>query len=162
MKMEKLFHPLPPVYDENTKVLILGSFPSVKSREAKFFYMNPKNRFFQVLSALLEENLVVASIEEKVRILLKHGIGIFDVIKSCKIKGSQDASITDVEVNDLETIIRETKVEKIFLNGNLAYKLFLKYFSQFSHIAHPLPSTSPANAQYNLSDLMEKWKVILK
>ena len=86
----------------------------MKSREANFFYMNPKNRFFQVLSALLEENLVVASIEEKVRILLKHGIGIFDVIKSCKIKGSQDASITDVEVNDLETIIRETKVEKIF------------------------------------------------
>lgn len=161
MKTEKLVHPFLPVYDENTRVLILGSFPSIKSREAGFYYMNPHNRFFQVLGALLNENLVDASVEEKTKLLLKHRIGLFDVVRSCKIKGSQDASITEVEVNDLAKIIRESRVERIFLNGKLAYKLFLKYFPQYASRATLLPSTSPANASYRLTDLIEKWQVIL-
>ena len=93
--------------------------------------------------------------------MLKHRIGLFDVVRSCKIKGSQDASITEVEVNDLAKIIRESRVERIFLNGKLAYKLFLKYFPQYASRATLIPSTSPANASYRLTDLIEKWQVIL-
>lgn len=162
INIDQQVHPLLPVYDQNTKILILGSFPSVKSREAGFYYMNPHNRFYQVLSVLLNENFVDARVEEKVNLLRKHHIGLFDIIKECRITGSSDASITDVVPNDLEQIISTSQIKRIFLNGNLAYKLFCKYFPKYQDIATPLPSTSPANAKMKLSDLREKWSIILK
>ena len=159
--MKKLVHTFAPLYNENTEILILGSFPSVKSRENDFYYMNPQNRFYKVLSILLEEDIYNCSIEKKKEILLRNRIGIYDVVQSCTISGSSDASINNVIVNDVDSIVINTKIKKICLNGTLAYNLFIKYFSQYKSIAIKLPSTSPANAKYNLDDLIREWKRIL-
>ena len=130
-------HNIEPVYNQDSRILILGSFPSVKSREAKFFYHHPQNRFWKVLAALFQEE-VPQTIEEKKTFLLRNHLALWDVIESCDIKGSSDSSITNVKVNDLDLIVKNCPVEKI-----------------------QLPSTSPANAMYSLEKLIEKWKVIL-
>lgn len=159
MASESLIHPLEPVWDEHSKILILGTFPSVKSRETQFYYGHPQNRFWKVLSALLEKPFP-QSIEEKKQLLLQHHIALWDVIKSCKITGSQDASITDVIPNDLSTMIQNSSIQAIYLNGKKAYHLFQK----FHKVEIPgilLPSTSPANATYHLEDLVADWKLIL-
>lgn len=153
-------HSFKPLYNEKTKILILGSFPSVVSREKAFYYMNNQNRFYKVLSLLLIEDLFNCSIEEKQEILLEHKIGIFDVIKSCSIKGSADTSITDVLVNDIDAIIKKAKINMIFLNGGLAYALFIKHFPHLKALSIKLPSTSSANARYSLMKLVNEWKVI--
>ncbi|MBR6738049.1 MAG: DNA-deoxyinosine glycosylase, partial [Oscillospiraceae bacterium] len=116
--MDKAFarHNIAPVYDENSKVLILGSFPSVKSREATFFYAHPQNRFWRVLSAVLNEPLPV-SVEEKRAMLLRHGIALWDVIGSCRIVGSADASIEQVQPNDLTKILAAANIRAVFCNG---------------------------------------------
>ncbi len=159
MASESLIHPLEPVWDEHSKILILGTFPSVKSRETQFYYGHPQNRFWKVLSILLEEPLP-QSIEEKKQLLLHHHIALWDVIKSCKITGSQDASITDVIPSDLSTIIQKSSIQAIYLNGKKAYHLFQK-FHQVEIPGILLPSTSPANATYHLDDLVADWKLIL-
>lgn len=159
--MIKVEHSFAPLFNEQTKILILGSFPSIVSREKAFYYMNPYNRFYKVLSVLLLEDLYECDILEKQQILLKYNIGLYDVIKSCTIKGSSDSSIRDIIVNDLEKIITETKITKIILNGGLAYRLFCKYFPQLQEYAIRLPSTSSANAKYSLLKLVDEWKVIL-
>jgi hypoxanthine-DNA glycosylase len=133
----------------------------VKSRENHFYYLNPLNRFYQVLSILLNEDLVNPSIEEKKEILLKRKIGLFDVIKSCLITGSADASISDVKINDIDEIVNMTKIEKINLNGGKAYSLFKRYFPHLIPIAQKLPSTSRSNARYQVEDLVVEWKIIL-
>ncbi len=159
MASESLTHPLEPIWDEHSKILILGTFPSVKSREAQFYYGHPQNRFWKVLSTLLEEPLP-QSIEEKKKLLLHHHIALWDVIKSCTIIGSQDASITDVIPNDLSTMLQKSTIQAIFLNGKKAYYLFQKIHK----VEVPgilLPSTSPANATYRLDDLVAEWKLIL-
>lgn len=154
-------HPIPPVYDSNSKILILGSFPSVKSREAGFFYGHPQNRFWKVLAALLKDNLP-SNIEEKRAFLLLHGIALWDVIASCSITGSSDASIKDVVPNDILPILKSAEVAQVFTNGKTADSLYKKYLlPQTGRNSICLPSTSPANAAWTLKKLCAEWEKIL-
>ena len=123
---EKIEHTFEPVYDKNSKILILGSFPSVKSRENNFYYGHPQNRFWKVIAAVLKVK-PPETIEEKRMMLLEHNIAIWDVIASCSIQGSSDTSIKDVVVNDFTEILANSEIEKIYVNGGKAYELYHKY-----------------------------------
>lgn len=154
------YHLIEPVYDQNSKILILGSFPSVKSREVMFFYHHPQNRFWKVLAAVFQDDLPT-EIAEKKAFLIKHQIALWDVIASCEIVGSSDSSISDVEVNDLSLIIDNSQIKQIYTNGALADKLYHRYFDRIIDLpVTKLPSTSPANAAYSLERLLEFWQVI--
>lgn len=154
-------HPFPPLYDENSKILILGSFPSVKSREQLFFYGHPQNRFWRVV-AQVHGAPVPQSIEEKRAFLLERGIALWDVIASCSITGSADASIKDVCANDLTPILNGAGIERIFVNGKTAEKYYNQYIKpKLGREAICLPSTSPANAAWSVEKLVEAWRVIL-
>lgn len=158
---ERITHEFAPVYDEHSQILILGSFPSVKSRENQFYYGHPQNRFWKVLSRLMKAELPV-TIEEKKAFLLKHRIAIWDVIASCRIEGSSDSSIRDVEVCDLSMIMKEAPIQAIFVNGNKAYELYQKYAREKTGMEGiKLPSTSPANAAWSLDRLCTAWEVIV-
>ncbi len=153
-------HPFPPLYNENSKILILGSFPSVKSREKMFFYGHPQNRFWKVLSSVFG-CAVPETTEEKKKLLLENGVALWDVIASCEITGSSDNSIRNVKVNDLSKILEEADIRQIFVNGKTAEKYFKKYTKDLiNKDAVCLPSTSPANASWSVERLVEKWKVI--
>ncbi|WP_022819834.1 DNA-deoxyinosine glycosylase [Fusobacterium russii] len=153
-------HPIPATYDKNSKILILGSFPSVKSREYGYFYGHPQNRFWKVISAIFDDKFPETK-EEKRKFLLKHRIAAWDVIASCEIKGSSDSSITNVKVNDLREILENSKIQKIFVNGKKAAELYKKYTEPLIKIqAITLPSTSPANAAWNLDKLISAWELI--
>lgn len=157
---ETVVHPIQPIFNEDSTVLILGTFPSVKSREGQFFYHHPQNRFWKVLAAVYMVD-VPSSIEEKIQFLLKHNIAVWDVIQSCEISGSSDSSIKNVVPNDLSVILDHSKVGRIFANGNKSYELYNRYcLSKVSHDIIKLPSTSPANASFSLERLIEAWKVI--
>lgn len=159
-KRENILHPFPPLYDEESRILILGSFPSVKSREQAFFYGHPQNRFWKTLSAVLGVELPV-TIEEKSRMLHENHIALWDVIKSCDIIGSSDSSIKNVVPNDLTEIIKTGKIQKIYCNGAKSHEYFKKYQEKTLGMkADKLPSTSPANAACSLDKLKESWKVI--
>ena len=154
-------HNFPPLYDENSRILILGSFPSVKSREAAFFYGHPQNRFWALIAFLLNEKCP-ETIEEKKNLLHYHHIALWDVIAECEIKGSADSSICDVKVNDLTPILQNCPIKQIFVNGRTAEKLYNKYiFPVCGKKAIALPSTSPANAAWNMEKLQNEWKIIL-
>lgn len=156
----KEYHLIEPIYDKDSKILILGSFPSVKSREANFFYHHPQNRFWRVLAAVYQD-IVPEEIADKKAFLKRHQIALWDVIASCNIKGSSDSSISDVEVNDLNMIIANSSVKHIYTNGNLADKLYHRYFDTIIDLpVTKLPSTSPANAAYSLDKLLIYWCVI--
>ena len=160
MREESIIHPIPPLYDENCKILILGSFPSVKSREAMFFYGHPQNRFWKLMAALFEE-AYPQTIEEKKALVLKHHIAMWDTIRSCTITGSSDSSIKDVVPNDLSVILDNSRVERIFCNGATSYRLYMKYIYPTTGVkAVKLPSTSPANAAFNLERLLTEWSMI--
>lgn len=155
-----IIHPIPPLYDADCKILILGSFPSVKSREAMFFYGHPQNRYWKLIARLFDEP-IPATIEEKKRLALTHHIAMWDTIRSCTITGSSDSSIRDVVPNDLSVILDHSKVERIFCNGATSHKLYMKYIFPMTGIkAVKLPSTSPANAAFTLDRLAEEWSVI--
>ena len=157
-----IHHPFPPLYDENSKILILGSFPSVKSREQLFFYGHPQNRFWKVVSALYGCD-TPKSIEEKQIFIRSHGIALWDVIASCEITGISDSSIKDVTPNDLTKILDLADIRKIFVNGKTAEKYYNKYTKPITgREAVCLPSTSPANAAWTYDRLIEAWKIILK
>ncbi len=155
-------HPFEPLYDSNSKILILGSFPSVKSREQKFFYGHPQNRFWKVISQILEEELP-QTIEQKREMLIKNKIALYDVIYSCDIKGSSDSSITNVVPSDLSNILKAANIgDRIYCNGNTSRDMYMKYTYSYTGIkCMGLPSTSPANAAWNVEQLVEKWKIIL-
>jgi hypoxanthine-DNA glycosylase len=156
----KIAHPIPPVWDNESKILILGSFPSVKSRGQQFFYGHKQNRFWKVLAALLDCP-VPETIPEKRAMLLENHIAVWDVIASCEITGSSDASIRDVVPNDLSEILSSAPIEAIYTNGGKAYELYQKYiYPQNKITAHKLPSTSPANAGYSLERLVSGWSGI--
>jgi hypoxanthine-DNA glycosylase len=158
--MDRITHPIPPLYDENSKILILGSFPSVKSREAQFFYHHPQNRFWKVISRICGEALPV-TIEEKKAMLLRNGIAVWDVIQSCEITGSSDNSIRNVTANDLTPILKTADIRQIYANGNTAYRLYKKYiFPETGIESIGLPSTSPANAGCSMECLLEAWSCI--
>lgn len=155
-----LIHSIPPTYDEGSRILILGSFPSETSRKQEYFYGYPQNRFWKVLSAVFEDSLP-GSIEEKKAFLHKHGIALWDVIASCDIIGSSDSSITNVKVNDLTVILNAAKIQAIFVNGRKASELYKKYIEPTIGIsASYLPSTSPANAFWSLEKLIAAWDVL--
>ena len=157
-----LCHPIEPVFDSNSRILILGSFPSVKSREAQFFYGHPQNRFWKVLAALAGED-APSSIEEKRSMLLRHHIALWDVIHSCDIIGSSDSSIKNVVPCDLNRILEHSQIKAVFANGKTAEKLYNRYsLPQTGMEIQVLPSTSPANAAYNMERLLEQWKEICR
>jgi hypoxanthine-DNA glycosylase len=154
-------HNIPPVYNAHSRILILGSFPSVKSREGQFFYHHPQNRFWKILTALTGDNFLTG-IEEKKALLLKNQIAVWDVIESCTIQGSSDSSIRDVVPNDINRILTEAPIERIFTNGNKSFELYRKYLLPVTgRPAEKLPSSSPANAAWSLERLVEAWRVIL-
>ena len=153
-------HPFPPLYNNKSAILILGSFPSVKSREQLFFYGHPQNRFWKVIATVLESD-EPNTIEEKKKLLLENGIALWDVIASCEITGSSDSSIKNVIVNDISQILEAADIKQIFVNGKTAEKYFKKYTKPLiNRDAICLPSTSPANAAWSADRLVEKWKVI--
>lgn len=166
MKKEQTYthvsHDFEPVFDENSKVLILGTFPSVKSRENQFYYGHPQNRFWKVIAGLTESE-VPQTIEEKKKLLLEHGIAIWDVIESCDIIGSSDSSIKNVVPADIERVVANSKIQNIYANGGTAKKLYEKYSQKKpGREIIGLPSTSPANAAYSLERLLECWQEVKK
>lgn len=154
-------HPFQPVYDKTSKVLILGTLPSIESVKQGFYYMHPQNRFWKMLSAIYHMDLYTASIEEKKEFLLKHSIALYDIIQSCEIQKSSDASIRNVSCTDLENILKESQIQLVLLNGKTAYEHFLKSYPQYKDIARCVPSTSSANARISLEELIELWKKYL-
>lgn len=166
MKKEQTYthvsHDFEPVFDENSKVLILGTFPSVKSRENQFYYGHPQNRFWKVIAGLTESE-VPQTIEEKKKLLLEHGIAIWDVIESCDIIGSSDSSIKNVVPADIERVVANSKIQNTYANGGTAKKLYEKYSQKKTgREIIGLPSTSPANAAYSLERLLECWQEVKK
>ena len=155
MSNERIIHPLKPVYDASSKVLILGSFPSVKSREEGFYYANKTNRFWKILEEIYDEK-----IEDREEFSHKHHIALWDVIESCKIHGSSDSSITEVKVNDIFSLVKDTQIKVIFTTGQKASTIYDKYILDV-HVPHiSLPSSSSANASMKLQDLINKYYVI--
>lgn len=162
MEYEHIVHLFEPVYDKDSEILILGTLPSVKSRENNFYYGHKQNRFWKVLAILLKEP-VPDTIEEKKAMLLVHRIALWDVIQSCDIKGSSDSSIKNVQPTDIGMILEKTNVTQIYANGNKAGQLYKRYQFPVTGIeATVLPSTSPANAAWSLERLCEAWRVILE
>ena len=157
-------HTLGPVYNKNSKILILGSFPSVKSHELNFYYGHPQNRFWKLMSKIYNEE-IGDEIDLKKQFLLKNNIALWDSLKSCEIKGSSDASITNVEINNIEELIKKSNISKIIFNGKAAYNLFVKNadMTKYSNLEiRILPSTSPANAVYSLDKLFDIWSIEFK
>jgi hypoxanthine-DNA glycosylase len=157
-------HGFGPVYDARSRILILGSFPSVKSREQQFYYGHPQNRFWKVLAALTGAKIEAGTdVERKERFLEDYGIALYDVIESCRITGSSDASIRDVTPADLGPILAAGNIEeRIYANGTKAYDLYMKHIYPVNGIAAvKLPSTSPANAAWSLARLTEKWQRLI-
>ena len=155
-----VIHPIEPVFDENSRILILGSFPSVKSREVGFFYGHTQNRFWKVIATVFDTE-VPDTIEKKRRFLLDYGIAVWDVISSCEISGSSDSSIRNVIPNDIGIIRNKANIKQIFVNGKTAEKYYNKYVLPL--IGRPalcLPSTSPANAAWSIEKLVKSWNVI--
>lgn len=154
---EVVTHRFGPVYDVNSKILILGSFPSVKSREEGFYYMHPQNRFWKCLSAVYGCE-IGPSKEEKTEFLHKNHIALWDVVKKCRISGSQDAKLVPLEFNDIKWLIDNTQVKKIYTNGKLADKKYQEFIYGETGISSVyLPSTSAANARFSLAQLLAKW-----
>lgn len=157
---QRLDHPFGPLYDENSRVLILGSFPSVKSREQNFFYGHPQNRFWRVVAAIFDQ-LVPQTVEDKKQLILGSGLALWDSIASCEITGSSDSSIRNARANDIGIILGNCNIERIYCNGRKSHELYQKYIEpQTGREAVCLPSTSPANAQWTLEKLIEAWAVI--
>ncbi len=153
-------HPFPPVFDEKAKILILGSFPSVKSREQLFFYGHPQNRFWRVTAAVFDSP-EPKTIPEKKEFLLSHGIALWDVIASCEITASSDSSIRQVVANDLSPILKAADIRQIFVNGQTAKRFYDRYTRPVTGMdAIALPSTSPANAAWSAERLIGAWQVI--
>ena len=164
MQARHIKHPFPPVVDKDCNILILGSVPSVKSVEENFYYGHPQNRFWKVLSSILREDFVLyeqpQKIEKRKSLLLKHHIALYDSVEECDILGSNDAHISNVIPADIEGIIKDTKISKIFCNGATSFKYFAKYHPTLS--ATLLPSTSPANANWTLEKLVDAWRIIVE
>ena len=157
-----LVHPFPPVYDAESEILILGSFPSVKSREIMFYYGHPQNRFWRVLAAVYNAD-VPLNTDEKTRFLLKHHIALWDVLASCEITGSADSSIKNAVPNDLSVILSRADIRRIYTNGKTSEKYYKRFSEEITGRGSVcLPSTSPANAAWSLDRLIGAWKVIVE
>ena len=157
MDDRRIQHPIPPLYDRESRILILGSFPSVKSRETAFFYGHPQNRFWKLLAALFSEVLPV-TVEDKSAFLHRNHVAVWDTIASCEIQGSSDSSIKNVQVNDLSVILDHAPIERVLCNGQTAAKLYHRLQEPLTHLpALTLPSTSPLNAAWRTERLVGGW-----
>ena len=157
---QRILHPFGPLFGPESRILILGSFPSVKSREQNFFYGHPQNRFWKVIAALCDRPVPI-TVPEKKELILSHGLALWDSIASCVITGSSDASIRDVRANDLRIILDSCPIEKIYCNGRKSHEMYEKYIlPELGREAVCLPSTSPANAQWSLEKLTAAWSVL--
>ena len=157
-------HPFKPIFDKNSKILILGSFPSVVSRKFGFYYTNPQNRFWRVLAGILNAPLP-ASTDEKINFLLTHRIAIYDAAISCEIKGSSDAKMSKIVPTNLEPIFKVANITRVYANGGKAHEICEKYLktqilNATGKEAVKLPSTSPANANFSLERLVQEWTVV--
>lgn len=156
-----IIHPFRPLYNKDSRILILGSFPSVKSREEGFYYGHPRNRFWAMLAGIWDETALV-DIEEKKQFILRHHLALYDAIESCDIIGSSDSSIRNVKPADLREIIENARIKKILANGKTAGKYFCKYQEEaYQDMFKVMPSTSPANAAVSLEQLIKCWSVEL-
>ena len=159
-ELERITHPIPPFYNENSKILILGSFPSVKSREQMFFYGHPQNRFWRVLAGIFNKD-VPETTEDKKRLLDETNVALWDVLAECEIKGSADSTIKNAKANNLDRILKTADIRFVYTNGKTAEKYYNKYMSKIYDVKMvSLPSTSPANAAKSLEKLVEEWKII--
>ncbi|MEE8885448.1 MAG: DNA-deoxyinosine glycosylase [Eubacteriales bacterium] len=155
-----IVHPIPAFYSDDSRVLILGSFPSVKSREQRFFYAHPQNRFWKVLAAVCQDD-VPGTVDEKKDFLGRNHIALWDTIRSCTITGSSDSSIRNVVPNDLSPILDGADIRQIFCNGSTSWKLYMKFLREKTgREAVKLPSTSPANAAWSLEKLIAAWQAV--
>lgn len=159
--MEHIIHSIEPVFDAESRVLILGTMPSPKSREVQFYYGHPQNRFWRVLAAVLGEE-VPQSVPEKKVMLLRHRIALWDVLAECEITGASDSSIRNPVANDLSVILDHAPVQAVFTTGATAWKLYTRLQKPHTGIeAVRLPSTSPANCAVKMEALTEAYKAIL-
>ena len=156
----RIVHQVSPVFNEKSKMLLLGSFPSVKSREGEFYYHHPQNRFWRVISAVCNEKLP-ETIDEKKQLLIRNHIALWDVVHSCDVIGSADSSIKNVVANDITPILECADIQRIYANGGTAYRLYRRYIYKYNKKEIILlPSTSPANASYSLDRLIDIWNII--
>lgn len=161
MNLQTVVHTIPPLYDSHSRVLLLGSIPSPKSREIGFFYGHPQNRFWRVLAAVLGEE-VPQTIEDKRTMCLKHHVALWDTIARCDIAGASDTSIRNAVPNDIGKLVHESEITRIFATGGKSAELYRKLIEPTLHIPiTQLPSTSPANAAWSLERLIEAYRVIL-
>ena len=157
---QRITHPFGPLFGPESRILILGSFPSVKSREQNFFYGHPQNRFWKVIAALFGRE-VPLTVPDKKELILSNGLALWDSIASCVITGSSDASIRDVRPNDLRIILDSCPIRTICCNGRKSHEMYVKYIQpEIGREAVCLPSTSPANAQWSLERLTAAWSVL--
>lgn len=157
----RIQHPIPPLYDAQSKILILGSFPSAASRKGMFFYHHPQNRFWPLMASLLEES-TPDNITEKTAMLQRHHIALWDSAASCEIEGSADATMHHIIPNDLNPIFETASIRAVFCNGAMAWNIYHRHIEPLVGFpAEKLPSTSPANAAWSLPRLQEAWRVIL-
>ena len=159
-------HSFKPIFDKNSKILILGSFPSVISRKFGFYYTNPQNRFWRVLARILNDD-VPESIDEKIKFLLSHHIAIYDAAISCEIEGSSDAKMSKIVPVNLKPIFKEANITQVYANGGKAYEICKKYLDDeilkaTKNEVIKLPSTSPANAKFSLEKLAKEWSMIIR
>ena len=162
MKSHLVKHNLPPIYDVSSRVLILGTMPSPKSREAEFYYAHPQNRFWKLLSCVFSEQPPLANEERRI-FLQRHHIALWDVLHSCEIEGADDASIRRPEANDLSLILGKADIRRIFTTGTKAYAFYEKLCKPYTKIeACPLPSPSPANCRYSFEYLLEQYRQIAR
>lgn len=158
MEYEHIIHSFDPVYDKNSRILILGSLPSVRSREQGFYYGHPRNRFWKVTAALCRK-AVPDTVEEKTAMLLGAGIAVWDVVAECDIAGSADSKIRNVKPTDLSVILSKSPISAVYANGSTAAALYRKYQQQITGMEiTALPSTSPANAAWSEERLITEWK----
>lgn len=154
---QRYVHPIPPLFSDRSQILILGSFPSVMSRQDAFFYAHPQNRFWRTVAAVFAAPVPV-TLEQKKELILKNRLALWDVIASCEITGSSDSSITNVTPTDLSVIFAAAPIRRVFVNGQTAARVYRRYqLPRTGMEAVCLPSTSPANAAWSQERLVEKW-----
>ena len=160
MNMRHIKHPFPAVVDSQSRILILGSVPSIKSVENNFYYMHPKNRFWKVLSCLYGVDLYRATVPERIEFLKSNFIALYDSVEECDIEASKDSAISNVTPADVPSLIAKSKISHIYCNGKASFRYLLSAYPEYANMATLLPSTSPANAQFSLEHLVREWSVL--
>ena len=162
MNVEHVVHDFQPVFNKESKILMLGTMPSPKSREVGFYYGHPRNRFWKVVSDVCGEEMPQTK-GEKIAFALRNRIAVWDVLAGCEIKGAEDASIRNPVANDMDLILKNADIRAIFATGQKAAQLYKKYCqSKTGMDIICLPSTSPANCSVSYEKLFEAYEIILK